>query len=139
MLAAVTLVSCARESDGRGVIMVPPAEEGAGAEASPTLRRPQSRTIGGGARAQGQVVGWQLEAARLHDDAVHDAEALSRAIADDRCPEAEGLRDRVCDLAARICEIADLHPADTPTAERCADANARCTRASERVSERCEY
>lgn len=136
LLAAIAVGGCSRESDGRGVVMVPP-EEGAGGEAETTLRRPASRTIGGS--AEPQVAGWQLEAARLHERAVGEADAFARALAADRCPSAEELRDRICDLAARICEIAELHPTDQATAQRCADADARCTRASERVAERCEY
>ena len=137
LVCVVVLAACARESDGRGVVMVPP-DEGGGAESSPTLRRPASRTIGGSREAQ-QVMGWQSEAAQLHEEAVARFDALASALAADRCPSAEELRDRICDLAARICEIAELHPADGPTTERCADANARCVRASESVTERCEY
>ena len=117
--------------------MLPP-EEGAGEESESTLRRPSSRTLGT-STAEPQVAGWQIEAAELHQEAVSRADALSRAIAADRCPTAEELRNRICDLAARICEIAEQHPIDEGTGERCADADARCVQASDRVTERCEY
>ena len=53
------------------------------------------------------------------------------------CPRAELLRGQICDLAERICGIADRHPEDPTLAARCHDARGRCEKARGRVGERC--
>ncbi len=53
------------------------------------------------------------------------------------CTSARDLRDRICDLSSRICEIASDNPDDRPTADRCADGRARCEGASDRVAQSC--
>ncbi|MEM9067947.1 MAG: hypothetical protein AAGE52_05550 [Myxococcota bacterium] len=54
------------------------------------------------------------------------------------CESARNLRDRICELSARICGIAEENPADLPTAERCEDGSTRCESASERVASSCD-
>lgn len=53
------------------------------------------------------------------------------------CTSARDLRDRICELSSRICDIASDNPDDQPTAERCADGRARCEGASDRVAQSC--
>ncbi|MEM9067705.1 MAG: hypothetical protein AAGE52_04340 [Myxococcota bacterium] len=141
MIAVSLMVAaCGGESDGRNVVMVPPEEgspESAGGEGG-LSDRPSSVTIGSPARRT-VAESWQQEAADLHLEVAQRDDELSTALRGDRCPAAEDIRDRICDLAGRICDIAEQHPYDDDTVQRCNDAEGRCSRASERVSARCEY
>lgn len=75
----------------------------------------------------------------LYDELVQASIDLDQAttLAAVDCSSARDLRDRICDLSGRICEIADDNPNDDPTAERCRDGRARCRGASNRVSQSC--
>ena len=42
------------------------------------------------------------------------------------CTHIGQLRDNICALAGRICEIADRQPSGSTAAEHCADGKARC-------------
>ncbi len=53
------------------------------------------------------------------------------------CSDAFALRDEICALSDRVCAIANRNPEDDATQERCEDGRGRCTRATERVAERC--
>jgi hypothetical protein len=87
------------------------------------------RTVGGNATAGSA---W----ARLVDteDALHDALGLSSV----DCDSARDLRDRICELGDRICSIANDHPDDHVTEDRCEDGRDRCERARRRVDDRCD-
>ena len=131
------LLACAREDDGRDVVMVEPTEESTGAETG-LSERPESRTIGGGA-TPGQLTPYEQDAAEASDELMTQAQYLDRLLAADSCGNVEQLRDRICDLAARICEIADSHPESGRTRMQCDDATARCTDAAQRVAEQCDF
>lgn len=75
----------------------------------------------------------------LYDELVQTSIDLDQAttLASVDCSSARDLRDRICDLSGRICEIADDNPDDDPTAERCRDGRARCRGAAQRVSQSC--
>ena len=47
------------------------------------------------------------------------------------CARIVQLRDNICALAARICQLADRQPAGTPMADLCTDGKARCQAAIE--------
>jgi hypothetical protein len=73
---------------------------------------------------------------------VDDIDALSRSL--DRtlrlsvpdCTSAASLRDRICDLAQRICSIA-ARSADDEVEGRCSDGKKRCERATASVRSTC--
>jgi hypothetical protein len=81
----------------------------------------------------------EQEASRAHDELRRlDAElrgAEAQAAAPD-CGRVGQLRDNICALAARICQIAERQPARSTTAERCADGKLRCKNAVERAQAR---
>ena len=52
------------------------------------------------------------------------------------CTTAWALRDRICDLAQRLCDVAG-RSAEPEVAERCTDGRARCQRATTRVRASC--
>lgn len=52
------------------------------------------------------------------------------------CTTAWALRDRICDLAQRLCDVAG-RSAEPEVAERCTDGRARCERATTRVRASC--
>lgn len=74
--------------------------------------------------------------ARLVDteDSLHDALGLASV----DCDSARELRDRICELGNRICTIANEHPDDRVTEDRCEDGQDRCERARRRVDDRCD-
>lgn len=74
--------------------------------------------------------------ARLVDteDSLHDALGLASV----DCDSARDLRDRICELGNRICTIANEHPDDRVTEDRCEDGQDRCERARRRVDDRCD-
>lgn len=61
-------------------------------------------------------------------------EAVALAAPD--CTTARGLRDRICELATRLCLISSPSP-DLDLKAKCVDGKARCERAREKVGERC--
>lgn len=75
----------------------------------------------------------------LYDELVQASIDLDQAttLASVDCSSARDLRDQICDLSSRICEIADDNPDDDPTVERCRDGRARCRGASNRVAQSC--
>ena len=75
----------------------------------------------------------------LYDELVQASIDLDQAttLSTVDCSSARDLRDRICELSERICDIADDHPDDDPTAERCRDGEARCRGASNRVRQSC--
>jgi hypothetical protein len=52
------------------------------------------------------------------------------------CSMAWALRDKICDLAQRLCDIAG-RSAEPEVAERCTDGRSRCERATSRVRAGC--
>jgi hypothetical protein len=82
----------------------------------------------------------EAELARTHEELrrldaeLRDAGAQATAVPD--CDRVEKLRDNICALAARICQIADRQPAGSTAAERCADGKTRCKSAAERTQAR---
>jgi hypothetical protein len=81
----------------------------------------------------------EQEVAHTYDDLLranvdlHDAQA--QAAAPD-CARIAPLRDNICALAARICQIADRQPPGSPTAGHCTDGKARCQAAVEAARSR---
>jgi len=71
-----------------------------------------------------------------------DAEALGRALENalslsaPDCTTAWALRDRICDLSQRLCDLAG-RSAEPDVAERCTDGRGRCERATTRVRAAC--
>lgn len=63
--------------------------------------------------------------------------ALADALAAVDCDGAATHRDLICQLAGRICGIAEQHP-ETEAADRCSDAGARCERATDDVAGACD-
>jgi hypothetical protein len=61
-------------------------------------------------------------------------DALALAAPD--CDAARALRDRICELSARICKLAEA-TADGTVKERCDDGKRRCGLARGTVGERC--
>jgi hypothetical protein len=61
-------------------------------------------------------------------------DALALAAPD--CDMARTLRDRICDLSARLCSLTDA-TADSTVKERCEDGKRRCGTAKETVGARC--
>lgn len=64
------------------------------------------------------------------------ADTLSQA-GGGRCGEAQERLDALCELATRICAIADRHPEHEPARAQCDDGNARCARAMAAVADAC--
>ena len=60
--------------------------------------------------------------------------ALTLATPD--CTTAWALRDKICDLAQRLCDIAG-RSAEPEVADRCTDGKSRCARATARVRAGC--
>jgi hypothetical protein len=52
------------------------------------------------------------------------------------CVQITQLRDSICSLAARICQIAERDTTPTIATERCYDGKTRCTKAVERAEAR---
>jgi hypothetical protein len=69
------------------------------------------------------------EATKLLDDTVS-------AGAPD-CATVKLLRDRICELAARICRIADESGPSAELSARCADGKPRCDRAKTKATGLC--
>jgi hypothetical protein len=78
-------------------------------------------------------------------DAAHATAALADAfralddtlaLATPDCPTARALRDRICELSAKLCALSGAQPGPE-IASACADGRARCDRARERVSAAC--
>lgn len=118
-----------------------PAQTSTSGEAATTGAEP-SHTGGYGADMQvsslsgeeQQVVAtWPEEVMSLEQEL---GDALELATVD--CGRARELRDRICDLAERICQISGRHPEDGEVRERCSDGRSRCERATGSVGGSCE-
>lgn len=92
-------------------------EEGANSAAEPGHSRE-------GAPAEGAELGTRFE---------QFGEALEAA----DCDAAEHFRDRVCQLAERLCELSRDLPSSSRAHGDCADGRDRCQQASRRYAERC--
>jgi hypothetical protein len=66
-----------------------------------------------------------------------EAEELAGGAGAPDCDAAPGLRDRICELADRICALTEDDPDDASIAERCERANASCERARRDVARAC--
>lgn len=64
--------------------------------------------------------------------------SMVAALSENRCGEAERFRRQLCELAERICTIADELPGSTDVGMRCRDGRQRCTEASRRHAQHCE-
>lgn len=91
---------------------------------------------GGGAEALGPAYAeLQQYEADVEQSGAQLAEMMSSGAVD--CAAAEGLRDRICDLSERICEISGRHPDDGQVAGRCEAGRDRCQSAREDVDDAC--
>jgi hypothetical protein len=93
----------------------------------------------GGARGPGELSPPdEQQAQRAHDELRRlDGDLLrSDAQVTPNCQRVDQLRDNICALAVRICQIADGQPAGSATAAQCADGKARCKNAIERAQAR---
>jgi hypothetical protein len=70
---------------------------------------------------------------KAHAD-LHAAQAQAQPQAD--CARIGQLRDNICALAGRICEIANREPPGSTAAAHCADGKARCRTAIDAVRTR---
>ena len=82
----------------------------------------------------------EAELARAYDELLRldtDLGGLdAQATAAPDCERIGQLRDNICALAARICQIADRQPAGSTAAGRCDDGKTRCKAAVERAQAR---
>ena len=80
----------------------------------------------------------EQDLARAYDELRRlDADLLrSDAQVTPDCARVEQLRDNICTLAERICQIADKQPAGSVAAQHCADGKTRCKSAVERAQAR---
>lgn len=62
--------------------------------------------------------------------------SLATALEPD-CVAARPLSERICELAAHICAIAERHPTDRPLSQRCAQGRQSCQRGRKRVDTSC--
>ena len=79
------------------------------------------------------------EAARAYEELRRleaDLHAADAQAATPDCARIGQLRDNICALAARICQIADGQPPGSSTADRCSDGKARCRNAVEQTEAR---
>lgn len=107
----------------------PPPAEQPGMAPQSTTRTTESTT----GQADTMVGGARLEYTSL----VSYGSELGAALDAGACDEARDLRDRICGLSERICEIADDHPGHEPTRARCEDGARRCETATDRVADQC--
>ncbi|MBK8172957.1 MAG: hypothetical protein IPK60_21855 [Sandaracinaceae bacterium] len=63
------------------------------------------------------------------------SESESGSEEDDRCENACGYRDQICDLASRICSISEANPTYDDIAARCTDGQSRCQIANRSLSD----
>jgi len=116
------LVSCARKEAPAPESQAPVAS--AARAELPTSLREDISTMSA-ARATAALA----DASRAFDD--------SLALATPDCPTARTLRDRICELSARICTLSQTEP--TPElASACTDGRTRCNKAKERVGASCQ-
>lgn len=76
----------------------------------------------------------EQELARAYDELLRADDEFRIAHAETAAPDCTRigqLRDNICALAARICQLADRQPLGSPAAEHCADGKARCQAAAE--------
>jgi len=109
------LGSCARKeapSNGQGESMLPSSLRG-------------DVTAMDFTSATGQLA----ETARQLDDTL--------ALSTPDCPLAHALRDRLCELSAHLCALADKDPGAAAVRAACKDGGERCDRAKERVPTQC--
>jgi hypothetical protein len=118
----LALVSCARSETP-----VPSeAARGTSSAAPGELRAPTS--------LRPEVANLDLAAAeRALTEAERQLSDTVRAAAPD-CEHARGLRDRICELAARICQLVE---ADPSAKNHCDDGRKRCSSASTKVATQC--
>lgn len=81
----------------------------------------------------GLAIGDDQRVMLVHEDELHQTLAMSQP----DCGRARGLRDDICELAERICDIAARHPGEPGVAGQCADGRERCDRASADVAAAC--
>ncbi|HEY3355372.1 MAG TPA: hypothetical protein VGQ83_19135 [Polyangia bacterium] len=79
------------------------------------------------------IVGFEDTLRRLDEDLPRTLDQSGRPDCDRAC----FLARNICLLAERICTIAKDYPGDREARARCRDAEERCFRARDRVSERC--
>jgi hypothetical protein len=75
-------------------------------------------------------------ALRALDDATRQLDDTLAAGAPD-CATVKLLRDRICELSARICRIAEESAPNPELAAHCADGKPRCERAKSKVAGPC--
>lgn len=92
----------------------------------------------GGEAGGGAMVSWQGEIDDLSQLLAGSDQELDTALAESNCSNASDLRDRICQLAERICAISEEHPEHAPTRTRCEDAYERCEAAGNRYGSVCE-
>jgi len=76
----------------------------------------------------------EQELARAHDELLRAADEFRTEHTETAAPDCARLgplRDNICALAARICQLADRQPPGAPAAEYCSDGKARCQAAVE--------
>ena len=76
----------------------------------------------------------EQEVARAYDDLLRadgELRAAHSQSAPPDCARIGQLRDNICALAARICQLADRQPPGSPATESCTDGKARCQAAVE--------
>ena len=98
----------------------------------------ESDTGGDEGAGGGAMVSWQGEIDDLSQLLAGSDQELDTALAESNCSNASDLRDRICQLAERICAISEEHPEHAPTRTRCEDAYERCEAAGNRYGSVCE-
>jgi len=128
LLLCCVLAGCASRAGPPEMAPVEEEESGGDGEAT------RSTTLQAAPEAEAQITGWELEMADLEAAVDVRERELRQSFSRVDCDAAFDLRDAICDLAERICGIAESHP---EAMRRCDDADARCARARERVSDEC--
>jgi hypothetical protein len=139
-IAALVVAGC-------GASTPPPAQTpaGAGEKAAPApaadLTEEQSVTSGAPA-PEAAAPPSSLHAEGAPRAPASDMEGLARQLENaltlsaPDCSTAWALRDKICDLAQRLCDMAG-RSAEPEVAERCTDGRARCEKATTRVRAGC--
>lgn len=85
-----------------------------------------------------QELNQRYDELRALDDelARREAEGSEAQAAPVDCARIGQLRDNICALAARICQLADHEPANSVARQRCGDGKVRCQSAVERAQTR---
>lgn len=110
--------------------------ESAPAPAAPSApaAAPKGAALPGSARSNVEEMDLETAARELAIAEKQLGDTVALAAPD--CELSRSLRDRICELSARICKLTEVS-AEPSVQERCTDGKQRCERARRTVSARC--